>query len=58
MICVCFHAFNIPMVFTADIKDVWFRIIPEIAIKQLHAVFCDEYQVYHQEVFVMTSVLI
>ena len=58
MIFVCFNPTDIPMLFAARVTYILLYIVLECAFKQWLPVFGHKYQVDHQQVLVMSSVLV
>lgn len=58
MIFVCLNPTDIPMLFATRVTYILLYIVLECAFKQWLPVFGHKYQVDHQQVLVMSSVLV
>ena len=58
MIFVRFHATDIPIVLLTRIEDILLDIITEASYKQELSVFGGEDQMYHKQVFIVSSMLV
>lgn len=58
MVVVRFHATDIPVVLLTSIEDILLDIITETSDKQALSVFGGKYQMYHKQVFIVSSMLV
>ena len=57
VILVRLHTPDVPVVLPADIKQGLFDVVPEVADEQLPPILRNKYEMDHQKVFVMATVL-
>lgn len=58
MVLICFHTFDVPMVFLTGFEKTLFDIIPECSIKHVLPVLSNKDQMNHKQVLIVSSMLI